>query len=437
MDRLQELKQKLEDRSARVGVIGMGYVGLPLAMGFAKEGISVIGFDINAERVRVLNEGRSHIEDVPDEDVATAAAAGRFEATTDFSKLSSCDVLNVCVPTPLTKTKDPDVSFIVAAVEEIRKRLRSGQLIILGSTTYPGTTHDLYVPMLEETGLKVGIDFSVAFAPERIDPANKQFKVRNVPKVVGGETPLCTELAAIVFRIVFDEVVPVSCSESAEMVKLLENTFRAINIGLANEVALMCDRLGLDVWEVIEAAATKPYGFMKFLPGPGLGGHCIPVDPAYLSWKMKSLNFTSRFIEVATEINTQMPAYVIRKISDILNADRLPVNGSKILVLGVAYKPNVSDVRESPSLDVMKLLTEKGADLSYHDPHVPAVDIGDLHFKSVELSDQRLTQADMVVILTGHAALDYARVVEKSQLVFDTRNATAGVTEGSGKVVKL
>ncbi len=437
MSRLDELKQKLESRTAKIGVIGLGYVGLPLVVEFIKAGFEVVGFDVDEEKVSALNEGRSYIGDVPDSDVAAGREAGKLLATADFAQLASCDAINVCVPTPLKKTKDPDVSFIVAAVEEIRKRLRSGQLIILGSTTYPGTTHELYVPMLEETGLKVGTDFAVAFAPERIDPANKQFKVRNVPKVIGGETPLCTELATTVFQSIFDTVVPVSSSQSAEMVKLLENTFRAINIGLANEVALMCDRLDLDVWEVIEAASTKPYGFMKFLPGPGLGGHCIPVDPAYLSWKMKTLNFTSRFIEVATEINTQMPDYVMRKISDLLNTQRLPVNGAKVLVIGLAYKPDVGDLRESPSLDVMELLASKGADLSYHDPHAPVVDYGNLHYKSVELTDGALETSDLVVILTGHSGIDYERVVAKAPRIFDTRNATAAVTQGREKIETL
>ncbi len=437
MSRLEDLKSKLELRSAKLGVVGLGYVGLPLAVEFAKAGFSVVGFDLDAEKTRILNDGRSYIGDVPDSDVQEMHDAGRLEGTTDFSALSTCDVINVCVPTPLTKTKDPDVSYIVAAVEEIRKRLHAGQLIILGSTTYPGTTHDLYVPMLEESGLRVGSDFSVAFAPERIDPANKKFKMQNVPKVVGGETQVCTELAVKVFESVFESVVPVSSSESAEMVKLLENTFRAINIGLANEVALMCDKLGLDVWEVIDAAATKPYGFMKFVPGPGLGGHCIPVDPAYLSWKMRTLNFTSRFIETATEINSQMPEYVIRKITELLNNDRLPVNGSKILLLGIAYKADVGDMRESPALDVMELLKHKGADISYHDPHVSAVEIGDLHYKSVELSDAVLEDTDLVVILTAHGNIDFNRVVAKVGAVFDTRNATAEVREGREKITRL
>jgi len=437
MTHLQELDRKIDALDFRVGVIGLGYVGLPLAVGFAKAGVQVIGFDLDGQKVRSIQNGISHIEDVASEDLAAARAAGKLSATTDFSELARCDVINVCVPTPLTKTRDPDVSYIVRAVEDICKSLRAGQLIILGSTTYPGTTHDLYVPMLEAHGLKVGEDFAVAFAPERIDPANTQFEVHEVPKVVGGETPLCTQLAAKVFRLVFDEIVLVSSTQSAEMVKLLENTFRAINIGLANEIALMCGRLGLDVWEVIDAAATKPYGFMKFLPGPGLGGHCIPVDPAYLAWKMRSLNFQARFIDLATEINGQMPRHVADRINDLLNADRIALNGAKILILGVAYKSNVSDLRESPALDVMRLLLQKGAELSYSDPHVREVALDGHTFKSVELTDELLGEFDLAAIVTQHAAVDYERIVARSQRVFDTRNATRDVAAGREKITKL
>ena len=434
--RLQELREKIDAREARMGVIGLGYVGLPLALEFAKAGFRVTGFELSSEKVRMLNEGRSYIEDVPDEEVRREIEAGRLSAVTETDQFSSIDVINVCVPTPLTKTKDPDVSLMVAALESVTRHLRSGQLVILGSTTYPGTTHELFVPMLENTGLKVGEDFALAFAPERIDPGS-EWAVREVPKVVGGETSLCTELAAKVYETIFDRVVKVSTSQSAEMVKLLENTFRAINIGLANEVALMCDRLGLDVWEVIEAAATKPYGFMKFLPGPGLGGHCIPVDPSYLSWKMKSLNFQARFIELATEINSQMPGHVVQRVADLLNEDRLAVNGARVLVLGVAYKRDVSDMRESPALDVIRGLVARGAEVAYHDPHVPECEIdGHLH-KNVELTDERLRSSDLVAILTDHGAVDYGRVVRESGRVFDTRNATAGVSDDREKIRKL
>lgn len=435
--RLEELSDRIRSREARIGVVGLGYVGLPLAVEFGRAGFRVTGFELDPEKVRALSERRSYVEDVPASDVAEMVGAGRLEATTDAGRLGAMDVINICVPTPLTRTKDPDLSPLLGALEAIRRRLRSGQLVILGSTTYPGTTHELFVPMLEETGLRVGQDFSLAFAPERIDPGNRRFRVREVPKVVGGETALCTELARLVFEPVFDRVVTVSSSQAAEMVKLLENTFRAINIGLANEVALMCDRLGLDVWEVIEAAATKPYGFMKFLPGPGLGGHCIPVDPTYLAWKMKSLDFPARFIEVATEINGQMPAHVAQKVADLLNEDRLPVNGSRVLVLGVAYKPDVADMRESPALDVMRLLRRKGADLRYHDPYVPEIELDGETWKSRELSDEELGSADVVVIVTDHRSVDYDRVVARAQRVFDTRNATREVAEGREKIRKL
>ncbi len=437
MTRLEELSAKIDAKQAHVGVIGLGYVGLPLGIEFAKAGLKVTGFDLDEQKIRAIEKDESYIEDVPSEDIAAARAAGLFSATSDFAALGTCDVINVCVPTPLTKTKDPDVSFIIRALEEIRECIHPGQLVILGSTTYPGTTQDLFVPILENGGLKVGEDFAVAFAPERIDPANKDFGVREVPKVVGGETPICTELASKIFRHVFAEVVPVSSTKSAEMVKLLENTFRAINIGLANEVALMCDRLELDVWEVIEAAATKPYGFMKFLPGPGLGGHCIPVDPTYLAWKMKSLDFPARFIELATEINGQMPRHVTDKINDLLNEDRIAVNGAKILILGAAYKSNVSDVRESPALDIMRLLRKKGADIQYSDPHVKELELDGTSLKSVDLTDDALSTADLTVIITQHAEVDYDRVVAGSHRVFDTRNATKEVKEGREKIRKL
>ena len=437
MNPLRELDRRIETGEAHIGVIGLGYVGLPLAVEFTQAGFQVTGFDLDAGKVAAIQAGTSFIEDVPSARVAAARASGKLTATTDSAALAHCDVINVCVPTPLTKTKDPDVSFIALALEEIGKHMHAGQLVILGSTTYPGTTQELIIPMLEGTGLEAGVDFAIAFAPERIDPANKQFHVREVPKVVGGATPVCTQLAVKVFSRVFDTVVPVSSTESAEMVKLLENTFRAINIGLANEVALMCNRLGLDVWEVIDAAATKPYGFMKFQPGPGLGGHCIPVDPTYLSWKMKSLNFPARFIDLATEINTRMPQYVADKVGDLLNEDRIAVNGARVLILGVAYKSNVSDMRETPALDVMRLLAAKGADIRYSDPHVPELQLDDRPLKSVDLSEATLASADVVVIITEHDAVDYDHVVTHAGRVYDTRNATRGVTANREKVRKL
>jgi UDP-N-acetyl-D-glucosamine dehydrogenase len=432
MNRLDELEGRLASREAEIGVVGLGYVGLPLALAFARAGFRVIGVDLDADKVEQLAEGRSYIGDISAEDVRRELAAKRFHATTSFAELARADCINICVPTPLTKTKDPDVSYIVSAVEEVRKRLRSGQLIVLGSTTYPGTTHELYRPMLEDSGLHVGQDFCLAFAPERIDPGNKDYALHEVPKVVGGETPLCTRLAARMFESVFAKVVQVSSSQAAEMVKLLENTFRMINIGLANEVAMICDRLGLDVWEVIEAAATKPYGFMKFLPGPGLGGHCIPVDPAYLAWKLRSLNFNARFIELASEVNGGMPAWVVDRVTRMLNRDRLAVNGSRILLLGVAYKGNVADTRESPALDILHLLQELGALVSYHDPHVPEIALEGKSYKSVDLSDTVLEGTDLVVITTAHAAVDHGRVARLAPRVFDTRNATAGQPRAPG-----
>jgi UDP-N-acetyl-D-glucosamine dehydrogenase len=437
MSRLSELSERIDSREARIGVIGLGYVGLPLAVEFGKAGFEVVGFDIDASKIDAIERSESYIEDVPHADLKAVRDAGKLSASGDFSLLTRLDIINICVPTPLTRTKDPDVFHMARAVEEIRRRLRSGQLVILGSTTYPGTTHELFVPMLEESGLEVGEDFALAFAPERIDPANKEFNVRNVPKVVGGETPLCTELAAKIFSCIFEEIVPVSSTQSAEMVKLLENTFRAINIGLANEIALMCQRLDLDVWEVIEAAATKPYGYMKFLPGPGLGGHCIPVDPSYLSWKMKSLNFPARFIDLATDINSRMPEHVVDRVTDLLNEEKMAVNGAKILILGVAYKRDVGDMRESPALDIIRLLAQKGADVSYCDPHVPEVEIDGVNYRDVGGSEEVLAAADIGVILTDHTAFDYKTITHHSKRIFDTRNATKDIKEGAGKIAKL
>ncbi len=437
MSKLQDLKGKIEAREARIGVIGLGYVGLPLVVELGNAGFRVTGFDVDGTKVAAVKDGRSYIGDVESTEVAKLVKAGKLDATAEFDQLGEMDVINICVPTPLRKTRDPDVSFIASAVAEIRKHLREGQLIILGSTTYPGTTHEFVIPMLEDSGLTIGKDYSLAFAPERIDPGNTKFKVTNVPKVVGGETPLCTELACQVFGTVFETTVPVSSTQSAEMVKLLENTFRAINIGLANEIALMCEKLGLDVWEVIDAAATKPYGFMKFTPGPGLGGHCIPVDPAYLSWKMKSLNFPARFIELATEVNSGMPDHVVDRISEMLNEDRLAVNGSQILILGVAYKPGVDDMRESPASEVIKSLVERGGVIRYHDPFVPECELAGERMKSVDLTDEVLKTSDLVVVLTDHPNVDYQRVVTVGPRVFDTRNATKDVRDDREKITKL
>lgn len=433
--RLADLEGRIERREAQIAIVGLGYVGLPMALAFADAGFHVVGLEKDADRVRMLNAGESYIDDIRSEEVAKAVEAGRFEATTDTSALSRTDCINVAVPTPLSKSKEPDVSFIVDAVEEVRRWLRSGHLVVLGSTTYPGTTTELYLPLLENSGLKVGEDFCLAFAPERIDPGNEKFGFRNVPKVVGGETPLCTRLAERMFQTVVDRIVPVSGTQTAEMVKLLENTFRMINIGLANEVAMMCDKLDLNVWEVIEAAATKPYGFMKFVPGPGLGGHCIPVDPKYLAWKLRSVDFAPRFIDLADEINTAMPRWVVERAAGALNSDRKAVNGSKILILGMAYKPDISDLRESPALDVFLFLEQRGAEVSYHDPYVPSLEIEGQNHRSRPLDDAALAEADLVIIATNHGCFDYERIVEHARRVFDTRNATLGIEDP--KVVRL
>jgi len=432
--RLGELEQRLKRQEAEIGIVGLGYVGLPMALAFAQAGFRVVGLDKNAERVAELNAGHSYVDDVRGADILDAVKRGRFEATTDSRVLGRADCVNIAVPTPLSKTKEPDLSFIVDAVEEMRRHLRSGQLVVLGSTTYPGTTHELYRPILESSGLEVGSDFCLAFAPERIDPGNKQFGFRNVPKVVGGETPLCTRLAAAMFEPVVDRIVPVSDSQTAEMVKLLENTFRMINIGLANEVAMICDKLGLDVWEVIEAAATKPYGFMKFVPGPGLGGHCIPVDPRYLAWKMRSMDFAPRFIDLATEVNSGMPAWVVDRVARALNRAKKSVNGSRVLVLGVAYKADIADLRESPALDILTHLRELGAELEYNDPLVPRVEFDGFTLVSQELTPERVRGADLVLITTAHTSVDYAMVVREAKRVLDTRGA---VPRGAANVERL
>jgi len=421
--RLGELELRLKRQEAEIAIVGLGYVGLPMALAFAQAGFRVTGLDKNAERVAELNAGKSYVDDVSGEEILEAVQRGRFEATTDPRVLGRADCVNVAVPTPLSKTKEPDLSFIVDAVEEVRRHLRGGQLIVLGSTTYPGTTHELYRPILESSGLEVGTDFCLAFAPERIDPGNKQFNFRNVPKVVGGETPLCTRLATAMFEPVVDQIVPVSDSQTAEMVKLLENTFRMINIGLANEVAMICDKLRLDVWEVIEAAASKPYGFMKFVPGPGLGGHCIPVDPRYLAWKMRSMDFAPRFIDLATEVNSGMPRWVVERVARALNQDRKPVNGSRVLILGIAYKADIADLRESPALDILTHLRERGAELEYHDPLVPRVEFDGTVLSSQELTPELVRRADLVLITTAHSEIDYAMVVREATRVLDTRNA--------------
>jgi UDP-N-acetyl-D-glucosamine dehydrogenase len=417
----------------------MGYVGLPLAVAFAEIGFTVIGLDLNAEKVSSLNAGNSYIPDIPSTTLAPLVAAGKLRATTQYADLQSADAISICVPTPLTKTKDPDMSYVISAADAVAGIVHSGMLIVLESTTYPGTTEEILLPRLRKRGLIAGQDIFIAFSPERIDPGNKRFGVKNTPKVIGGETPDCLEVANAYYGSIVDQVVSVSSTATAEMVKLLENTFRAVNIGLVNEMALMCDRLNIDVWEVIRAASTKPFGFMPFYPGPGLGGHCIPLDPLYLSWKLKTLNYTARFIELASEINTSMPLYVVGKVTDALNDDSKSVRGAKIRVLGVAYKRDVDDMRESPALDVLQLLEERGASVSYHDPHVPSLRLENGQtFTSETLSDDWLRAADCVVIVTDHSAYDWARIVEHSRVVIDTRNATANVRVGVGaRVIKL
>jgi UDP-N-acetyl-D-glucosamine dehydrogenase len=425
-----ELWRRIDQSTVRSGVIGLGYVGLPLAVELARGGCTVIGLDIDDRKIDAITRGASYIPDVQGADVAQLVAAGRLRATTDFSALATLDTVNICVPTPLRKTKDPDVSYMVSAVEQVAAHLHPGMLIILESTTYPGTTDELVRPILEATGLTAGRDFFLAFSPERVDPANRRFNTANIPKVVGGATETCAALAVALYRRSIDTVVTVNSTKAAEMVKLLENTFRAVNIGLVNEIAMMCDTLGVDVWEVVEAAATKPFGFMPFYPGPGLGGHCIPIDPFYLSWKAKQNGFEARFIELAGQVNGHMPHYVVSKVADALNTRRKALNGARILILGVAYKRDVDDVRESPALDVMKILLEKGAEIAYSDPHVPTLAAslwnGPEALRSLALDAEVLHQFDCAVILTDHRAFDYELMAAHSDPLVDARNALGG-----------
>ena len=421
------LLQLIKTRRARTGVIGLGYVGLPLAVEFARAGYATVGIDLDSTKVGAINEGRSYIDDVPSADIEDLRSLGLLRATTDFAALDELDTVNICVPTPLRKTKDPDLSYIVAAAEEIAVRLRPGMLIILESTTYPGTTDELVLPILERSGLKAGKDFFLVFSPERIDPGNPTFGTHNVPKVVGGVNEDSTALARELYQAAIAKVVPVSSTRVAEMVKLLENTFRAVNIGMVNELALMCDRLGIDVWEVVNAAATKPFGFMPFYPGPGLGGHCIPIDPFYLSWKARQTGFEPRFIELAGAINGAMPHYVVSLVGDALNSVRLPMNGSRVLVAGVSYKRDVDDIRESPSLDLLGLLHARGAKLSYSDPHVPSLPgrlwQNGIDLEHVDLSSAAADAFDCIVVVTDHSRFNYDDVQRAGKVVVDTRNA--------------
>jgi UDP-N-acetyl-D-glucosamine dehydrogenase len=432
------LLEKIHTRTARTGVVGLGYVGLPLAVELSKAGFHTTGIDLDERKIQAIAEGRSYIPDVTTSDVMELRRAGKLDATTDFAVVKELDTINICVPTPLRKTKDPDMSYIVSAVEAIAKHLHPGMLIILESTTYPGTTDEVVQPLLEATGLKAGLDFFIAFSPERVDPGNPTFQTHNVPKVVGGLTPTCSKLAAALYGAAIDTIVPVSSTRVAEMVKLLENTFRAVNIGLVNELALMCDRMNIDVWEVVDAARTKPFGFMAFYPGPGLGGHCIPIDPFYLSWKAKQSGFDPRFIELAGHINGGMPHYVVEKVADALNTRRKAVNGANILIAGVAYKRDIDDMRESPALDIMGLLHAKGARVSYADPHVPEVHgrewAGGFDVQAVDLIPGSIGKYDCVVIATEHKAFDYDAMVAEAQLIVDTRNA---IKESHPHVFKL
>lgn len=426
MSELDQLKTKIEDKSARVGILGLGYVGLPLAVEFAKAGFHVTGIDISAEKVDRLNRGESYVLDVRNEELKPLIDSGFFRATTDFSEIANLDTVNICVPTPLRKTKDPDMSYIVACTEELAKHLKAGTLVILESTTYPGTTEELLLPTLAKSGLTVGKDFFLCFSPERVDPGNPHYQTRNIPKVVGGTTPACTEAGALLYRQALDTVVPVTSTGVAEMVKLLENTFRMINIGLVNELAMMCDRMGINVWEVIEAAATKPFGFMPFFPGPGLGGHCIPIDPFYLSWKTKQAGIEARFIELAGYINGQMPQFVVDKISNALNEHSKSVKGSHVHLLGIAYKRDIDDLRESPALDIAHLLQQKGARVTFSDPYIKR----SVQHEGIEIEqldeDAALANADCVVVVTDHRNVDYGKVSRVARLIVDTRNALKG-----------
>jgi UDP-N-acetyl-D-glucosamine dehydrogenase len=472
-----ELHHKIESRQAGIGVIGLGYVGLPLAVAFGEAGFRVVGIDVDQDRVDTVNRGESFLTDVASAQVAQLVdgglqmtgeerrpsadgrlPAGSLRATTDYGRLSDVDVVIICVPTPLGKTKDPDMSHIVYAADEIARHLRRGMLIVLESTTYPGTTEELILPRLEGADarpkrgdgepsgagnatprdrLAVGRDFFLAFSPERVDPGREDWTIRNTPKVIGGMTPACLALAQTLYGMAIERIVPVSSPRTAEMVKLLENTFRAVNIALVNEIAIMCDRLDIDVWEVIEAAQTKPFGFMPFYPGPGLGGHCIPVDPEYLAWKLKTINYNARFIQLAGEINFGMPAYVLGKIADALNDAGKPLNGSRVLVLGVAYKADVADVRESPALDLIHLLEAKGADVVYHDPFVPRLDVDGIQMDAVSLDRDTLARTDCLVIAAAHSTYDWQWLVENSRLVVDTRNATHDTQPTGARIVKL
>jgi len=433
---LKGLKNKILNKKAKVGIIGLGYVGLPLAVTFAKEGFKVYGLDIDKGRISRLKNGKSYILDVPASDIKECMKSGVLTVSEDFSRIKLLDAVIICVPTPLYKTKEPDVSYIVAAVENIKKYMKKGQIVVLESTTYPGTTEEVMLPILESTGLKEGKDFYLAFSPERIDPGNKKYDTKNTPKIIGGISKNSTNIAKTLYEQVIDTIIPVSSSKVAEMVKLLENTFRIVNIGMVNELMLMCDKLGIDVWEVIDAAKTKPYGFMPFYPGPGVGGHCIPVDPIYLSWKARMHGFEARFIDLASQVNSEMPEYVVEKITEGLNWHDRPLKRSKILIVGVAYKKDVKDLRESPALEIIDILLKKDALVSYYDPYLPYLRIGGINLKSVKFDRHAFQDSDCVVIVTDHSNIDYKFIAKNSKLVVDTRNVLKGV-KSKAMVVKL
>jgi len=433
------LVSKIQNRKAVIGIIGLGYVGLPLVIRFSEENFKVVGFDVDSKKINKLNNGQSYIKHIPSTKIEQLVATDKFEATTDFSRLSETDGIIICVPTPLNDKKEPDMHFIKATAGKIAKYLRKGHLISLESTTYPGTTREILLPKFENNGFKVGKDFFLAFSPEREDPGNLTFNARNIPKVLGGITPNCAEVAKALYSQVVGEVIVVSSTEAAEFTKLLENIFRAVNIALVNELKILADRMNVDIWEVIESASTKPFGFMPFYPGPGLGGHCIPIDPFYLSWKAKELNFNAHFIELAGEVNTNMPSYVASKISDALNCNGRCFKDSRILILGVAYKKDTDDIRESPALELMEIFTKKGAEIFYNDPHIDRVSNlrnHDFNFISSPLSENLLRWMDAVIIVTDHSDYDYAWIVEKSNLVVDTRNATKNVKKYREKILK-
>ncbi len=442
MSTKETLITKLENKTAKIGILGMGYVGMPLAVVFAEKGFNVLGIDPDQRKVDTFNKGISYIQDVPSETVDRLHQAGKLNMTADFAALAEMDAVSICVPTPLRQTGDPDMSFILSATEQLAKYVHKGMVVVLESTTYPGTTREVMVPMLtEKSGLKVGEDLFICFSPERVDPGREDWTTYNTPKVMGGMTKACAEVATMWYAGAIETVVPVSSPEAAEMAKLLENTFRMINIGMVNELALMCERLGVDVWEVIDAAATKPFGFMKFTPGPGLGGHCIPIDPLYLSWKMKEMNYSAKFIELASEINTNMPRYVVNRVLDALNDRGKTLKGNKVLVLGVAYKPDIDDVRESPAFDVIALMKKKGALVEYHDPYIPHIHHEHEGWEMNSIADAdliaKVAAADAVLIITNHKSYDYNIILEKAQFIFDSRNALGKLGKDNAKVVRL